>query len=418
MTLFIAGAASKPKGEHKPMPDRPGVGTRFFEFLGLRKNIVGLLILTILVGLGERMAERFLPIYLLALGGGILAVGTLNFFQNLLSAFSSYPAGWVTDKFGARNSLLFYTLIAVLGYLLAAFAPHWIFVVVGAVLFLTWSAVSLPPAMSLVSKVMPFHKHTMGVALHSLVRRVPMALGPLLCGFFIGAFGEKDGIRFAFFLALGLCLVGAAVLWALLSDAPKGHGKPIGSPFRLFKKMVPGMRRLLISDILIRFCEQIPYPFVVIWCMKVISQPISAFEFGTLTAIEMTTAFLVYLPIANLADKAGKRPFVLMTFVFFTAFPLGLYFSRSFGWLAAVFVLRGLKEFGEPARKALILDLAPRDQKAGMFGLYYLLRDSVVALAALGGAFLWAVSPELNLFAATGFGLLGTLWFWLKGKEM
>ncbi len=400
------------------MAKRLGIREKIVEFLGLRKSMVGLLILTMLVGLGERMGERFLPIYLIALGGGIFAVGTLNFFQNLLSAFSSFPAGWISEKFGPRNALLFYTLLAVLGYLLAIFAPHWVFVVAGAVLFLTWSAVSLPPAMSLVSKVMPSSKHTMGVALHSLVRRVPMAVGPLLCGYLIGAYGEKGGVRLAFYLALAMCLVGAGFLWTLMGEAGKGEGKAVGSPLRLFKRMLPELRSLLVSDILIRFCEQIPYPFVILWCMKVIAHPVTAFDFGILTAIEMGTAFLVYLPVARMVDQAGKRPFVLMTFFFFTAFPLCLYFSHSFWWLALVFVLRGLKEFGEPARKALILELAPADQKAGMFGLYYLLRDTIVSLAALGGAFLWAYSPELNLFTATGFGLIGTLWFWLKGRDV
>ena len=40
-------------------------------------------------------------------------------------------------------------------------------------------------------------------------------------------------------------------------------------------------------------------------------------------------------------------------------------------------------------RKSLIMDLAPDNCKAGMFGLYYLIRDIFVSLAALGGAFLW-----------------------------
>ena len=40
------------------------------NFLALTKSTVGLLFMVVLVGMGERMAERFLPIYLLALGGG------------------------------------------------------------------------------------------------------------------------------------------------------------------------------------------------------------------------------------------------------------------------------------------------------------------------------------------------------------
>ncbi|HDZ24046.1 MAG TPA: MFS transporter, partial [Desulfobacteraceae bacterium] len=81
------------------------------------------------------------------------------------------------------------------------------------------------------------------------------------------------------------------------------------------------------------------------------------------------------------------------------------------------FILRGLKEFGEPTRKAMIMDLAPEDLKAAMFGLYYLLRDVVVSVAAFGGAFLWQVSPLTNFLAAFGFGLLGTLVFALWGED-
>ena len=85
-----------------------------------------------------------------------------------------------------------------------------------------------------------------------------------------------------------------------------------------------------------------------------------------------------------------------MTFVFFTLFPLTLLFCQSFWPLVAVFVLRGLKEFGDPTRKALIMDLAPEDQKALTFGVYYLVRDAIVSVAAFGGAFLWLISPATN----------------------
>ncbi len=132
----------------------------------------------------------------------------------------------------------------------------------------------------------------------------------------------------------------------------------------------------------------------------------------------MATAMLVYIPVAYLADRNTKKPFVLMTFVFFTLFPLVLLFSRSFEWLIVAFILRGLKEFGEPTRKSLIMDLAPESCKAGMFGLYYLIRDVFVSLAALGGAFLWQFNPEVNLVTAFVFGILGTTGFALFGRDL
>jgi len=82
------------------------------------------------------------------------------------------------------------------------------------------------------------------------------------------------------------------------------------------------------------------------------------------------------------------------------------------------FIIRGLKEFGEPTRKSLIMDLAPDHCKAGMFGLYYLVRDVVVSLAALGGAFLWEISPVTNFLAAFGFGVIGTLGFAVFGRDV
>ena len=77
---------------------------------------------------------------------------------------------------------------------------------------------------------------------------------------------------------------------------------------------------------MIRFAEQIPYAFVVVWCMKL--NGISAVQFGLLTTIEMATAMLVYIPVAWLADRSTKKPFVLITFVNFTIFPLFLLFSK------------------------------------------------------------------------------------------
>ena len=43
--------------------------------LALKKGTLVLLAMVILVGLGEKMAERFLPLYLVAVGGGAFSIG-------------------------------------------------------------------------------------------------------------------------------------------------------------------------------------------------------------------------------------------------------------------------------------------------------------------------------------------------------
>ncbi len=399
---------------------------RIFSFLGLERGTVGVLAMVILVGMGEKMAERFLPIYLLALGGGALAIGLLQAMDNLLSAFYSFPGGYLSERIGVKQSLLVFNLVAMSGFALVILIPAWQAVLVGAVFFISWSAISLPATMSLVFKVLPHNKRTMGVSMNSLVRRIPMALGPLIGGFFIGMWGERDGVRLAFGAAFAMAGVALFLQQRMIEDdnpvaratANACNPAPEKNPLKMLQRMNPSLKGLLVTDILIRFCEQIPYAFVVIWCMKAISQPVSAVQFGFLTMVEMTTAVLVYIPVAYMADRSSKKPFVLTTFVFFTLFPLVLLYSRSFEWLILAFFLRGLKEFGEPTRKALIMDLSPDDCKAGMFGLYYLIRDVVVAFAAMGGALLWLVSPRANLLTAFVFGIIGTMGYAVFGRDI
>lgn len=399
---------------------------RVAEFLGLQRSTVGVLIMVVLVGMGERMAERFLPIYILALGGGAIAIGLLQAMDNLLSALYSFPGGYLSDRIGTKRSLLFFNMVAMSGFALVILIPAWQAVLAGAVLFISWSAISLPATMSLIYKVLPQNKRTMGVSMHSLVRRIPMALGPLIGGLFIGMWGERDGVRLAFGAALAMAAVALVLQQRMIEDDTTSAASPGDTcgltpeknPLKLLRLMNPAMKRLLVTDILIRFCEQIPYAFVVVWCMKVISAPVSAFQFGLLTSIEMATAVLVYIPVAYLADRSTKKPFVLMTFVFFTLFPLVLLYSRSLEWLIMAFILRGLKEFGEPTRKALIMDLSPDSCKAGMFGLYYLIRDVIVAVAALGGAFLWQINPQVNFITAFVFGFLGSVGFAVFGRDL
>ncbi|MBF0124082.1 MAG: MFS transporter [Magnetococcales bacterium] len=387
---------------------------RLGEFLGLRRSMIGLLAMVMLVGLGERLAERFLPLYLLAVGGGAWAIGVLGGMQNLLSALYSFPGGYLSDRIGAKRALLLFNGLAMVGFLIVALIPAWQAVLLGAMLFVSWSAVSLPATMGLISQVLPANKRTMGVSMHSMIARFPKAIGPVLGGACIAWLGEGDGVRVAMALAFVLAGVAVVLQQRLIEDRTPSSSAAEKNPLRLWGEMSPQLRNLLLSDILLRFCEQIPNAFVILWCMQRIAEPVTAWQFGLLTAVEMVTSMLIYIPVAHWADQGQKKPFVLVTFLFFTAFPLVLLVSHSLPMLILAFVVRGLKEFGEPTRKALIVDLSPAGRQAAMFGLYYLIRDVIVSIAAFGGAVLWQVGPEVNLLTAGACGVVATLWFALR----
>ena len=168
---------------------------------GLVSGTASIIFTVILVGLGERIGERFLPIYLVASGASLLAPSILNALDNFLSAIYSFPGGWLSSKLGYKKALLYFNLFAIIGYLIVIIFPGWIPVIIGSVFFLSWSSLSMPAYMDLIRNEIPKNKQVFGISIHSLIKRVPMALGPLLGGVLIDKFGIHNGIRIAFILA-------------------------------------------------------------------------------------------------------------------------------------------------------------------------------------------------------------------------
>jgi MFS family permease len=144
---------------------------------------------------------------------------------------------------------------------------------------------------------------------------------------------------------------------------------------------------------------------------------ISLPAFGGLIGVQMATVILCSLPAAQLADRIGRKPFVIATFVAFASFPLAVVAAHSLAGLVAAFVVGGLREIGEPARKALILDFVRPDVRARGVGLYYLLRSLAIAPAATVGGLLWKVSPTVPFFMAGAIGAVGVLLFTLTVDE-
>ena len=407
------------------------------EFLALRRNTSLLLVALVLAGTGERLWLGFAPKYLETLGDAaglaaatvIFIIGLFDALQTFLGAAYAYPGGWLTDHWGQRRSLLLFNVISLAGYVLVLLWQHWIALLLGSFLFLAWSALSLPTTFSIVATSLQRRQHTMGIGIQSLLRRVPMMVGPLVGGALIQHFGWAEGVRYALLLCIALSLLTVLFQWFMLepeqrsadfSPLPVPNARRGGinsaprsaqaSLFSVVKSFTPVLRELLVSDILIRFCERIPYAFVILWAID--HGGLTAQQFSILVAIEMITAMICYIPVAHLADKYGRRPFVLITFAFFTLFPVTLIWAHNFSWLALAFVVRGLKEFGEPARKALIIGEATPELRARTYGAYYLIRDCVVTGGSFLGAWWWSISPQANFIGAALCGALGTVWFW------
>jgi MFS family permease len=182
----------------------------------------------------------------------------------------------------------------------------------------------------------------------------------------------------------------------------------VGAPANItgvWRSFHTALKRLLTSDIIIRFCEGLAEVFIVLYVINV--HRVSAAQYGALVAIQMTTSMLVYLPAGRIADRVGRKPFVIATFACFAMFPLAIVIASGFVTLVAAFVVGGLREIGEPSRKAMIVDFAEPHLRARTVGLYYLARGLAVTPAAAVGGLLWKLAPETPFIVAGAVGVTG-----------
>ncbi|MFN0166274.1 MAG: MFS transporter [Bryobacteraceae bacterium] len=384
---------------------------RIFSFLGLRRNLTLVLAANLVIAAGEETWSRFLPKYLETLGASVAVIGLFDAIKTILGAVYAYPGGALADRWGNRRSLILFHLLSVAGYCILLIWPHWIAVIAGMFLFLAWSNLSLPALFSMVAANLPPSQHGMGIAVQSIVRRIPVLIGPIAGGILIDRFGMLEGVRIGLQISI-VCGVASVGFQLRIAEAPPAKPGGLDRLPEILRSFSPALRRLLISDILVRYCERIPFAWVVIYAMDF--GHASASQVGILVAIEMAVAIASYLPTAHYSDRHGREPFVVVTFLFFTLFPIALWAAGGFWGLALAFAVRGLKEFGDPARKALILQHAPPDARGRVVGAYYLVRDLIVSTGAFAGAALWAWSPEANFAGATLLGVAGTAFYGLS----
>ena len=394
-------------------PTEPNVsrGKPFADFFALKRNLVITLIAIFIIGSGEELWMRFIPKYLQTLGASVFVIGLYDGLRTLIGAIYAYPGGLWADRWGHRRAFITFNLVSIAGYALVLLIPHGAGVIAGMFLFLSWSCFSLPATFSLVGATVAAERYSIAIGVQMVIKRVPMMIAPVIGGILIDHFGVVPGVRIALIISIVLSAVTFIALRELREERKEGAEIAAVPERWSFVQSLRGfdasMWWLLFSDILVRFCERIPFAWVVIFAMDYAGA--TGREVGLLTTIEVLVATLCIIPSSYFADKHRREPFVVATFVMFTLFPVVLLFSRSFPALMIAFFIRGLKEFGDTSRKALIVTYSDPERRGQMIGAYYLVRDLIVSVGAIVGAYLWARSPAANFLAAAAFGLAGTL---------
>ena len=389
-----------------------GLAARLTDYLSLERNVSIASAAVFLLGLGEELWKKFLPKYLEALGASTPIIGLFGTAEDFFDAIYQYPGGWIADRLGRRRAFLIFIALASAGYVVYYFASSWPLIFVGLALVMAWQSMASPAIFAVIGDSLPRDRRAMGFTLQSILKRVPIVIAPVIGGAMIASLGIVKGVHAGLLITLGLA---AVTLLLVLKVNIAIKASPATNITGVWRSFHAGLKRLLISDVIIRMCEGMTGVLTILYVTNV--QGFSTARYGTLIGIQMIVSILVYIPAGKIADRIGRKPFVIVTFFSFALFPLAVMFAMNFGFLILAFVIGGLREIGEPSRKAMIVDSARDDLRARSVGLYYLIRSLSITPAAAIGGLLWKISPQVPFVVAGVIGLVGTLVFTLTVEE-
>jgi len=416
----------------------PSARARAADWLGLNRATLAVLAVIGFLGLSEEVWSNFLSLYLKdqtaattnsanPIADAALLMGAIAAAKNLLEGFGYVIGGTIAHRMGPRVALAVSAVPMAIGFTVMLVSPHPWVIGFGALLMTNWEPLSVPATFDVVGSEVPKNRRTIAFAVQSIQKRVPKMIGPMIG---VAAF---VAIGYSLNLIIAFGLVGLAVIIQLtLTRHMKAKTDPPKVPMReIMRTMSPDLRRLLSAEIFIRWGDWFARDFAVLYVVWLLTtrfgwgEPDATKVSATLLTIMATTALATYIPMAKWIDRASSpRPFIGVTFFLFAIFPLclvllprftaGLGLSAVAG-LVITFVLNGLRELGEPARKALITTgFAPEIRARGV-GIYWGLRSFAFFPAPLVAGVLWRViGPDATFLIGGTIGLIGTAIFALK----
>ncbi|SNZ17826.1 Major Facilitator Superfamily protein [Natronoarchaeum philippinense] len=444
--------------------NEPDAFDPFRQFFALERDVLVLSLAMFAFSLGFQMTSRFLPEYLVALGGSGVVVGAYSTVGNVISAAYPYPGGAVSDRIGSRYALTLFGLLSTVGFalwlvapqlgaisLFGATIPAWVWIFVGLFLAQAWKSFGLGATFAVVKQATAPSKLAAGFASTETFRRTAFLVGPVLAAALIGLHPDFT-VSFQYVLAVGVAfgILGTLAQHFLYEAEEDSIGDTFEGVDQIredLRAMPSQLRPLLIADTLVRFANGMVYAFFILVVTQFLAVGVSttlatpfgswaidlspASFFGYLLGVEMAVALLVMLPAAKLAERVGLKPVVATGFLVYAVFPVLLIVApASPAALIALFAFSGLRFAGLPSHKALIVGPAEQGTGGRVTGSYYLVRNVVVIPSGLLGGILWEGlanpltgatlfegSPTVAFGVATVVGLVGTAYFVLFGEE-
>ncbi|HVA80828.1 MAG TPA: MFS transporter, partial [Candidatus Binataceae bacterium] len=360
----------------------------------LNRDLAWLFLLRVLRSISQGYLGIILPLYLVRLGYGAVALGTLLGFSAITAAGISTVTGLLADRFGRKNFLAIISVMMGLGAIGFAFAQSFTWIVIfaaigsigrgGALAGGAWGPF-YPAVQALVAERTTDYNRTRVFGAFSFVGVMAAAAGTLLAGLpsvlhRVAATPEIDSYRILFVLAgvLGFAMVFAVIpvhedraaariareVAASAAAASNTPGMRLGLSPRSWRLII----RFMITNATNGLAIGMLGPFVVYWFFR---------RFGV-GAAELAEAFFVlnlvsavpYLMAGRLALMLGSVRSIVVTRAISTVLLFMVVLMPTFLWAVVLYGIRAIfNMISIPVRQSYLMGVIPPAERSSASGL-------------------------------------------------
>ena len=363
---------------------------------GVPRTVIALGLVSMFTDLSSEMIYPLIPVFLTTvLGAGALALGVIEGVAESTAAVLKIVSGWWTDSVKRRKPFILagYGIAGAVRPLIA-FATTWPLVVGIRFVDRVGKGIRTAPRDALIADVTPVASRGAAYGVHRSLDHFGAVLGPLVAAalLWVGL-----GLRSVFLLAAIPAIIVIFVIARMVKE-PAQTGPITTTGRSVFSRggELGANYWTLMAAVAVFTLGNSADAFLL---LRLSDAGVSAMWIALLWSLFSLVKMGSNLVGGRLSDRLGRKPLVLVGWVFYAAIYLSMAIASSTAILIGLFLAYGLY-FGatEPVERAWVAGLAPADLRGSAFGYY----NGAIGIGALPASIvfggIWAVFGHAAAF--------------------
>lgn len=373
------------------------------------RTILILGLVSLFTDISSEMVYPLIPLYLTStLGATPAIVGLIEGIAESLASILKVFSGYFSDRFQKRKVLAITGYGgAALGKIFLFFSKSWGGVLLGRVVDRFGKGIRTAPRDALIADATSEKEYGKAFGLHRSMDSFGAVVGIILAYLFFTAGVKK--FEMIFLLAVIPAAIGVILLF-FVHDKPKEHHE--SRPIDLRWSVLDRKLKVFLVIVFLFTLGNSSNQFLIL----------RASDLG-FTPAEAILAYLVFnmvyslgsYPLGKLSDRVGTKKLLIGGYFFYglVYFGFALLSAKWTVWI--LFGFYGLYyAMTQGVEKALIAQIAPKDQRGTLMGLHATLTGIGLLPASLIAGFLWSsLGPAIPFYFGGIAGTLAAISLWL-----